>query len=86
MAASSYPGATAPPRRVAAITPDDDEDLPFPCRAISFAAAGDIVVVTAGGDEETIPSGALAAGVQHSMQLTRIKATGTDATDIVIYA
>lgn len=71
--------------RVALVTPDDATDLGFQTRAISFAANGAIRVTTSGGDTVTIPSGALAAGVMHPLQVTRIFSTGTTATGIVAY-
>lgn len=74
-----------PPQHITLVTPNNSTDLAYVTRAISFAVTGDIKVTTLGGETVIIPSGALAAGVQHSMQLTRIWATGTAATGIVAY-
>lgn len=52
-------------------------------RGISFAEAGDLVVIRADGSEDTIPEGALAAGLIHPVECIGIKREGTDATTIV---
>ncbi len=67
------------------ITPNDNTDLSFITRAISFASAGDLAIVTHDGTELTIPSAALAAGIMHPIGIKRVKATGTTATGIVGY-
>lgn len=54
-------------------------------RGISFGTVEALAVVWADGTEQTIPSGALVAGVMHPMRVSRIKATGTTAADIVAY-
>ncbi len=56
-----------------------------PCRAISFAGAGDIKVTTIKGDVRVILSGELNTGQQHSMQILRIWSTGTTATGIIAW-
>lgn len=75
-----------PAGRVFLITPDDDTDLAFVTRAISFAAAGTLHIVTAAGQEVTIPDGALAAGVMHPLRVTKVFEADTGATGIVGYA
>lgn len=83
--ATNQPGLQSPPAHVALVTPSDGSDLEKVTRGVSFVAAGDLAVVTAGGETVTIPSGALAAGIMHPLRLARIKATGTTATGIVAY-
>lgn len=57
-----------------------------PCRAFSFGVAGAIKVTTVGGSVVTIPSGALAVGVQHSLQVLRFWSTGTGSNlQIIAY-
>lgn len=63
----------------------DTNPLPFTGRAISFSAVGDVKVVTSGGDTVVIPSGSLAAGMQHAMEITQLWDTGTTAANIVVY-
>jgi hypothetical protein len=83
--ASQSTGLTSPPTDGIAVTPDDGNDLPFVARGISFAGAGDLKVTFLSGRTATIPNGALAAGAQHSMRVTRVWATGTAATGIFAY-
>lgn len=78
-------GWESPARHVALVTPDDATDLTTATRGISLAAAGAVKVTTAGGETVTIPSGALAAGGIHPIQVVRVWATGTTATGIVAY-
>ena len=78
-------GRTSPARRITLVTPDDATDLARVSRGISFAVAGAIKVTTVGGDTVVIPSGALAPGVIHPLELTRIWAAGTTATTFVAY-
>lgn len=82
---SDWQGACRPPANVALVTPSDSTDLAFVTRAVSFSAAGALKVTTENGQTVVIPSGALAAGVQHAMRVTRIWSTGTGATDIVAW-
>ncbi len=70
---------------VALVTPSDSADLTTPTRGVSFATAGALKVTTVGGQEVTIPSGALAAGIIHPLQVKRIWSTGTGAANIVAY-
>lgn len=64
---------------------DDNNDLPFVTRGISFATEGDLEVLLAESETAiTIPSGALSAGIIHPLRVRRVL-TGTTATDIVGY-
>lgn len=74
-----------PPANIVLVGAGSDADMSKPCRAISFASDGDIKVTTVGGQTLVIPSGSLAALMQHSMRLSRIWATGTTATGIIAY-
>ncbi len=78
-------GLSVPPSHAAVVSPSDSVDLDNMTRGISFSTAGDLKVVTAGGDTVVIPSGSLAAGVIHPLCVVRIWDTGTDAADIVAY-
>lgn len=61
----------------------DDHDFTTPTRGISFAAAGDLAIVTEDGTTAIVPSGALAAGIVHPIRAATITKTGTTATGIV---
>lgn len=60
-------------------------DLTIAAMGISFAVAGAIKINDGTGTTVVIPVDALAAGVQHSLVITRLWSTGTDATGIVLY-
>jgi hypothetical protein len=70
---------------VALVTKHDTNELTYFTRGISFAVAGDLAVVTAGGETVVIPSGALAAGIVHPLRVKQVLSTGTAATGIVAY-
>lgn len=80
MAARSALDAITPATRAAAVTPSDSTDLDVPCRAINVAAAGNVSVITTGGDTVTVN---VAAGIAFPLEARRIRSTGTTATDIV---
>lgn len=69
--------AQAPASHAALVTPADGSDLGYTTRAISFATAGALKVTTRGGETLVIPSGALAAGVMHPLEVVRIWETGS---------
>ena len=75
------PGLESPPSRGLAVTPSNGNDLAFPIRGLMVTAAGDVSVVTTGGDTITLPG--LQPGVQYAVLARRIRATGTTATGIV---
>jgi hypothetical protein len=71
---------TWPISHIAAVTPADATDLPGgDSRLIWVTGAGDVVLVTAGGETVTL---AFAAGQQYPYAVSRVKATGTTATGI----
>jgi len=71
----------APAYRAAAVTPADGSDLTTTARALYVGGAGNIVLVTAGGDEVTLNS--VPAGTFAPIRTARVKDTGTTATNIV---
>lgn len=75
------PGLSSPPSRAAAVTPDNAADLGFPIRGLMVATAGDVAVVTTGGDTVILP--ALQPGTQYAIMATRVRATGTTAGGII---
>jgi len=68
-------------QHAAAVTPSDGTDLATPTRAIFVGGAGTLTVITAGG--ETVLFTGVIAGQVLTLQASRIKATGTTATNIV---
>lgn len=68
------------------VTPSDTVDLTKPSgvaatKYLYAGVTGDVVIITPSGDTVTLK--ALAAGIFHPMQATRIKETGTTATNIL---
>lgn len=74
------PGLESPASHLAAVTPSDTQDLPVASRALNVAGAGSIRVTTVKGDTATIT---VAAGIPFPVRVTRVWATGTNATGIV---
>lgn len=62
------------------ITPSDSENLPVPIDGIYVGVAGDVTCVCNG---ETITLTLDAGGPYFVGQITRVNATGTDATGLV---
>lgn len=77
-------GLDGPLNHIASVTADDSNDLAHESRAIYITVAGALKITTAGGETVVIPSGALGIGVPHPIRATRIFATGTSATGIVV--
>lgn len=74
-------GLTSPADNQTAVTPSDSTDLAFNSRALWIGGAGNIVVTPAGGGADvtyTVP-----AGTVLPIRVSRVKATGTTATQIV---
>ena len=71
-------GITSPPARVAAVTPDDDEDLPRWARGLWVNGAGLVKVTTIEGDTATLyfPQG------QTGCLIRRVWADGLTATGV----
>jgi len=69
------------PMNLALVAPDDGADLTHVSQWVFLEAAGALRVTTRGGQTLTTPT--LPAG-WHLMELTRIHATGTSATGIMV--
>lgn len=74
-------GLTSPISRAAEVTPSNSEDLETATRGLYVGAAGDVKVTLVGGDTVTLVD--LVAGVIHPLRVSRVWATGTEATGIV---
>jgi hypothetical protein len=74
-------GLESPPSRAFSVTPSDGEDLALATRGLMVAVAGNVSVVTTGGDTVTLP--ALQPGIQYAIRAARIRATGTTATGLI---
>ena len=81
----SYPTWSRSPhgpyQHAAAVTPSDTDDLTNTAYALYVGVAGDIVVITAGGETVTIK--AALAGTVLPIVVTRVKATNTTATNLL---
>lgn len=66
---------------LANVTPDNGNDLTYASRAIYVEVAGTLAITTLGGETVTTPS--LNQG-WHPIRATRIFATGTTATGIMV--
>jgi len=71
----------APASHAEAVTPNDGADLTTSARGLYIGGAGDVVLVTTGGDEVTFSS--LTAAAILPVRTARVKSTGTTATNIV---
>ena len=76
--------ALGPLTRAASITPDDAIDLPFESRAVMVAAAGDLAVTLTDGDTLVLP--ALRPGVIYPLAVTRVRASGSTTSGVVVLA
>ena len=75
------PGLESPATRLIAAIPDDAQNLSHASRAVNVATSGAVRVTTLGGDIETV---FIAAGLAFPLRVTRVWATGTTATGIVV--
>jgi hypothetical protein len=64
--------------------PGGDFTPGFYVTGISVGTAGTVEILTAAGDDVTIPANCLATGVQHTMNFKTLKAA-TGASQIVIW-
>lgn len=79
---SIKPGHDAPARSAAAVTPSDGTDMSFVTRGLYIGTAGDVTVIMA--DTGTaILFKAVPAGTVLPIMVSRVKSTGTTASDIV---
>ena len=74
------PASTA--RRLVAVTPDDDNDLASNAKALYVGGGGDVEVIAA-GDTVAVVLVAVPSGTILPVQVSRVLAGNTDATDIV---
>lgn len=74
-------GPAGGPQHLALVTPNDGVDLTHVSQWVYIATAGTLGVVTRGG--ETLVTPEMVPG-WHLMELTRIRATGTSATGIMV--
>ena len=74
-------GPAGGPGNLALVTPNDAADLAHVTQWVYLAAAGALRVTTRGGQTVTTPP--MSAG-WHLMELSRIHATGTTATGIMV--
>ena len=74
-------GLDAPARNAAAVTPSDEDEFSFFTRAIYVGGAGDLAVLTMGG--QTVTFAAIPVGSLLPVRAKKVLATGTTATDIV---
>jgi len=74
-------GLESPATRLVAAIPDDAQDLSHASRAVNVATSGTVRVTTLGGDVATVY---IAAGLAFPLRVTRVWASGTTATGIVV--
>ena len=78
---ASYILKDAPAENYGAITPNDGTDLTQVCRAIWVGTGGDVALVSPSGGTATFKN--VADGTLLPCRASRVKVTGTTATDIV---
>lgn len=81
--ATQSTGIGGPARNAAVVTPSDAADLPNATRALYVAGAGDISMITVGG--QTVSLTAVPAGSILPLCVARVRATGTTATGMVAF-
>ncbi len=74
----------APCIHAEAVTPSDSVDLTYVCRALFIGGAGNLCVITSGGD--TVLFTGVVAGTILPLRASRVKLTTTTATNIVALA
>jgi len=77
-------GVDGPAVNSMAVTPSDTTDLPFVSRGIGVDVAGNVRYVPLGAQGDSLVTRFLVAGVIHPIRASRIHATGTTATGIVV--
>lgn len=70
------------PTDIVPVTPNDSTDLPFTGYGLRVGADGDVSVVTGAGETRTIP---MKVGQVLPLVIARVRATGTDATGIMVF-
>jgi len=74
-------GLDSPAIGAAVVTPSDDTDLPKSSRALYIGSSGNITVTMKDGVDCTFSN--VVVGTMLPIRATRVKATGTTATNIV---
>ncbi len=78
---SNSTGLSSPAKNAFTVTPHDTNQLTFVTRGIWVGAAGNMIVITSGGDTVTLVG--IVAGTLIPLRVHTIKATGTTAASIV---
>ena len=71
----------SPASHAAAVTTSDTVDLPFASKQLWVGGAGNVTLITVGGD--TVAYNSVPAGTYLKVRAARVKSTGTTATNIV---
>lgn len=79
--ATTSTGIAGPARNGASVTPSDATDLPTASRSLYVGGAGNLSIITTGGD--TVALTGVPAGTLLPICAARVRATGTTATGIV---
>ena len=80
---SAYSGSVEPGVKAVAVTPSNSVDLPDgPCRSLYIGVGGNVSIDLMNGGDAIVFKGA-AAGSILPLRVTRVRVTGTTATDIV---
>lgn len=74
-------GLESPASHLQAVTPNDTADLPRTSRAVNVSTTGDVRLTTVDGTTATVH---VAAGIAFPVRASRVWATGTTATGIVV--
>lgn len=70
-----------PARHAAAVNPSDSADLPTSSKRLWVGGAGNVALITVGGD--TVTYNSVPAGTYLKVRVARVKSTGTTATNII---
>jgi hypothetical protein len=73
---------TGPSSSAFSITPDDDNDITYPIRALYVGTGGDLQVILQDDTAETLFANVL-GGSCLPLQIKRVMASGTAASDLV---
>ena len=79
--ANSSDDLLSPASHAAAVTPSDTVPLPNASKRLWVGGAGNVTLVTVGGD--TVTYTAVPAGTYLAVRAAQVKAAGTTATNIV---
>jgi hypothetical protein len=80
--ATTSPGLSGPASHAFAVTPDDGTDLAVVTRGLYVGTGGDVSLVLK-GDAVPVTFVGVAGGTVLPLRVTRVRATGTTAADIV---